>query len=410
MKIAYLAPELPALSATFVYNEILQLEKMGDDILPLSVRRPNPIAEDVALDRLKKNVVFVYENKKYQVIINHIALLIQKPVFYVKAFGFLIKDIITVGIFTRNALGLVYRYFYAACIADQLLKHKCLHIHAHFAHVPGDLAMYAATMAGVKFSITAHANDLFERGWLLREKIHRAVFLVTISEFNKRFLVRLGGAAEKIRVIRCGIDFQAFPNRKDSALGQVIKIGAVCRLVEKKGIDTLIRAVSILKKAEINVSLYIAGSGPLEAQLYQLTNELGLTKDDVRFLGALPHGQVSDFIHSLDMFILPCRRDKNGDMDGIPVALMEAMAIGIPVISTVLSGIPELIDDRETGLLTEPDDIDGLVTAMMALAKEGSLRARLIQNAANKIKTEFSLTANTLMLRDLIYSRCRSLS
>lgn len=400
MKIAYLSLELPALSATFVYNEILQLETLGDEILPMSVRRPNHIAEDNALNSLKKRLLIVYEGKKQQVLLEHLALLINQPALYLKTLGLLMRDIVSIGLFTRNALGLLYRFFYAALIANALVKNKCEHIHAHFAHVPGDLAMYAATMAGTSFSITAHANDLFERGWLLREKVDRSAFFATISNFNKRYLVDLGANANKIVVVRCGVDFHLFVRKTTPSTKQPPNIGVVCRLIEKKGVDTLIRAAARLKQRGVDFVLQIAGSGPLETELRGLAAELGLQSSQVNFLGAMPHARVSEFIRALDVFVLPCRLDRNGDMDGIPVAMMEAMAVGVPVVSTYLSGIPELVNDTETGLLVQPDDPDELANAIARVIDEDELKHRLVEGAIRKVEAEFSLIPNTQKLRD----------
>ncbi len=307
MRIAYLAPELPALSATFVYNEILQLEKLGDSVVPFSVRRPASIAEGPALAALQNSVVVIYEQKTLRVVQDHLHLLAKRAAGYTKAVGYLINDIFTVGMFTRNTAGLVYRFFYSANVARALIEQKCRHVHAHFAHVPADIAMYASAMAGISFSATAHANDIFERGWLLAEKVDRSAFLATISEFNKKFLVDSGVKADKVRIIRCGINFGAFSRKHDSNLGRTIKIGVVGRLVEKKGIDTLIRATARLKQQKVGFQLLIAGSGPLAAAWHSLAEELTLTGEDVRFLGAMPHEKVSDFIKSLDVFALPCR-------------------------------------------------------------------------------------------------------
>ena len=404
MNIAYLAPELPSLSATFVYNEILQLEKLGDTVEAFSVRRPEAMAQELELDGLKKRVFVIYEQGKLAVFGSHLYLMAIKPMCYAKSLAWLTKDLARVGLFSRNCFGLLYRFFYAASVARRLIQKRCQHLHSHFAHVPADIAMYASEMAGISFSITAHANDIFERAWLLPEKISRSRFFATISEFNKRFLVNLGGTESKIYIIRCGIDFDHFVQKHSSGSSQPIKIGVICRLVEKKGIDTLIRAAAGLKKRELSFELHIAGSGPLESMLRDLTRELGMTEEDVHFLGAMPHNEVSSFIRSLDMFVLPCRQDSNGDMDGIPVALMEAMAIGVPVISTNLSGIPELVVDQETGLLVKPGNEEELVTAMITLINDKNLKSRLITNAINKVKSEFSLLSNTLKLRELIQS------
>jgi len=403
MKIAYLAPEIPALSATFVYNEILQLEKLGDSVVPFSVRRPYSVAKDACLDSLKRKVFFIYEQKKHHVFLNHMSLLITKPICYANTVKLLIKDILTLGLMSRNAFGVIYRFFYAASVADKLIEKDCQHVHTHFAHVPADIAMYAAEMAGISFSITAHANDIFERRWLLREKVDRSAFFATISQFNINYLADLGINTKKVHLVRCGVNFESFCQREGWDSGQIIKIGVVGRLVEKKGIDTLIRAVGKLKQEGVSFELSIAGSGPLESQLRFLTNELKLSSEDVRFLGAMPHDKVSDFIKSLDVFALPCQCDTNGDMDGIPVALMEAMLAGVPVISTYISGIPELVVNKETGLLVEPNDSNAMAEAILSVVKDDVLRRHLIGNAIKKVKTEFSLLTNTQRLRELFH-------
>ncbi len=404
MKIAYLAPELPALSATFVYNEILQLEQLGDSVLPFSVRRPHSIVENSELDGLKKNVVFIYEQKKHRVVLNHIKLLCTRPVLYLKSASLLIKDVFSLGVVSRNAFGVLYRFFYAASVADKLIVKDCRHLHAHFAHVPSDIAMYAAKMAGISFSLTAHANDIFERGWLLKEKANRSAFFATISQFNKNYLTDLGVANEKIHIVRCGVNFEAFSQRRNRIPNQTLKIGVVGRLVEKKGIDTLIRVAAKLKQQGIRFELCIAGSGPLESALRLLARELELSSVEVQFLGAMPHDKVSDFIKSLDIFALPCQRDINGDMDGIPVALMEAMLAGVPVISTYISGIPELVVNKETGLLVQPNDVKGLTEAITTIIQDENLTKNLINNAHKKVKSEFSLLNNTQKLFSLFHS------
>ncbi|MBL4743518.1 MAG: colanic acid biosynthesis glycosyltransferase WcaL, partial [Cycloclasticus sp.] len=192
MKIAYLAPEIPALSATFVYKEILKLKSFGVEVLPFSVHRPFTEASEPELRDLKKEVVHLYERSKKTVLMAHVFLLVTSPLRYLKSMGCLLSDMLLVGLLSRNSLGLVFRFFYAGHLAKTLIKQKCEHLHVHFAHVPTDIAMYASLLSGVTFSVTAHANDLFERGYLLKEKVARSAFFATISEFNKRYLVEKG--------------------------------------------------------------------------------------------------------------------------------------------------------------------------------------------------------------------------
>ncbi len=401
MKIAYLAPEIPALSATFVYKEINKLKDLGADIVPFSVHRPSSIASEPELNDLKKQVIHLYERSKLAVILAHFYLLFTHPLRYLNSVRILISDMATVGIFSRNALGLAFRFFYAGSLAKDLIQKGCQHLHVHFAHVPTDISMYAASLSGITYSVTAHANDLFERGWLLKEKVERSQFFATISEFNKRYLQNIGINTDNIRIVRCGVDDEQFEPRKGFISGAKIKIGVVGRLVEKKGIDTLIDAISKLKKQHHNVTLYIAGSGPLEDDLIVQLRESKLNSDDVVFLGAMPNAQVAEFITSLDVFVLPCKMDKSGDMDGIPVVLMEAMLSGVPVISSKLSGIPELVIDKETGLLISPGDSQSLADAILLMVSNEDLRNAMVQHAIAKVKNDFSLSGNTNRLHDM---------
>lgn len=401
MKIAYLAPEIPALSATFVYKEINKLKDLGLEIVPFSVHIPSSIANEPELNELKKQVIHLYERSKRVVIVAHIYLLFRHPLRYFTNVGHLLSDMAKVGFLSRNASGLVFRFFYAGSLAKDLIQKNCQHLHVHFAHVPTDIAMYAASLSGITFSVTAHANDLFERGWLLKEKVARSQFFATISEFNKLYLQNLGIDTDKIRIVRCGVDEEQFEPRQGFNSKAKIKIGVVGRLIEKKGIDTLINAIKTLKDNGYDIALHIAGSGPLKDHLTQQMSDCMLDSDDIIFVGAIDNTLVAKFITSLDIFVLPCKMDRKGDMDGIPVVLMEAMLSGVPVISSRLSGIPELIIDKKTGLLITPDDSQSLVDAISLMLINENLRKTMVEQAIIKVKQEFSLLSNTTYLYEM---------
>lgn len=394
VKIAYLAPEIPTLSATFVYNEIIALEKLGADIIPFSVHLPFSVVNDAELDTLKSKTYYLYEQAKLSILLNHFALIRQFPLRYFSTLKLLFKDMIALGGFSRNALGLAFRCFFAGNLAIALQRQKCQHIHVHFAHVPTDIAMYACAFIGASFSVTAHANDIFERGWLLPQKVQRSLFFATISNFNIRYLTKKGGDTNKLRIVRCGVDDTKFNVRQDFVSNQPTKIGVVGRLVEKKGIDSLICAVAELKRQGKLIELLIAGDGPLQENLMALQEFEGLSDTDVKFLGAMAHKDVPNFIKSVDIFVLPCKQDSQGDMDGIPVVLMEAMLSGVPVISTDISGIPELIVNTETGLLVPPNDTLTLSEAIAHLIQDIPLRDKIVAGAIAKVKQEFSLQGN----------------
>jgi len=405
MRVAYLAPELPALSATFVYNEILQLESIGTEVIPFSVHKPNAEIKELRVYDLGKRTLYLYSLPKLVVLKSNIVFLMTRPASYIKTLSLLFKDMLNVGLLSRTALGLAYRFVFAANLAEYLVEGKCDHLHVHFAHIPTDIAMYASSMSGVSYSVTAHANDIYERGWLLKEKVQRSAFFATISEFNERYLATLGVDPEKVEIIRCGVDSTKFSQREEFINNSIPKIGVIGRLVGKKGIDTLINAVALLKKQGRPVELHVAGSGPLENELRALVSTNSLTESDVCFLGAIPHSEVAGFIKSLDMFVLPCKKDEHGDIDGIPVVLMEAMLSGVPVISSQLSGIPELVIDKETGLLIQQNDVEGLAKAILLLTDDSQLRKKLVSQAILKVRNEFSLTANTEKLNCLFVNR-----
>ncbi len=395
MKIAYLAPELPALSATFVYNEVFKLETMGVKVVPFSVHQPFADIQGEKLEDLTRKVRSLYTRSKLTVLKDSVVFFIRHPKRYLDAVKLLISDMWKLGLFSRTSWGLVYRFCFSGSLASDLVSTHCSHIHVHFAHVPTDIAMYAATLADISFSVTSHANDLFERGWLLQEKVQRSGFFATISEFNRQFLSSKGINIDKVRIVRCGVNDEQFSQRPIHAFGSKVKIGVVGRLVEKKGIDTLIKAIALLKQQSMAIELHIAGSGPLQSDLMRLVDTCQLNSSDVVFLGSIPHAQVSEFITSLDIFVLPCKMDSQGDMDGIPVVLMEAMLSGVPVISSKLSGIPELVVDKETGLLVEPGNELMLVETISYMIHDKQHREVMIQQAIDKVRKDFSLTVNT---------------
>lgn len=400
LKIAYLALEIPALSATFVYNEILMLEKMGFEILPISVLVPNSSVEGNEVTSLAGRTRCLYQETFRVFLWANISMIFRSPLGYFKALFMALGDFMRIGILSHTGIGLIYRFMVSSRIACLLRREGCLHLHAHFAHVPTDIAMYASMISGISFSFTSHANDLFERGWLLEEKVDRARFAVTISDYNRRFLIDHGAPARKIYIVHCGVDSRCFIARNGKPMGEVPRIGALGRMVEKKGFDILIRACGMLKQKGVAFHLEIAGDGTMREELEGLVRSLDLSPD-VAFGGALSHNRVADWLGELDLFVLPCKRDRHGDMDGIPVALMEAMLSGVPVISTKISGIPELVKDGETGVLADPEDPEGMALAIERILSDESLRKRLCQNAIRKVQSDYDLSKNVEKLSSL---------
>jgi colanic acid/amylovoran biosynthesis glycosyltransferase len=403
MRIAYLGPEIPSVSETFVYNEILELDRQGLSVVPISVHKPADTALPPQARRLAQKTSYLYDLPKNERVRNVAALFLARPKPFASTLLTAMRDAASLRAVNRASTGILYRFFAAASVARILLDKECSHIHAHFAHVPTDIAMYAALMTHIPFSFTAHANDIFVRGWLLREKVHRSAFAVTISEFNRNFLVHRGAELKKIHVVHCGVDARSFApikERQPRKEGTPIRIGSLGRLVEKKGFDLLVDACRLLRLQEVPFVLELVGDGPMRQELTMKTYLKGMVKD-VKFLGVMDHARVAEWIRGLDLFVLACRKDRQGDMDGIPVALMEAMISGVPVVSNRVSGIPELIADKMTGWLAARADAEAFADAMQAAIQDMGPASRIIANAEAKVRKEFDLAKNVMTLAKL---------
>jgi glycosyltransferase involved in cell wall biosynthesis len=400
LKIAYLAPEIPALSATFVYNEILSLEKKGVLIVPISVHVPASPAVEETLHSLRARTIYLYRQSAWTFLKSNLKWLLKSPLRYLHTCRLTMSDAFKVGLAGHVGRGLFYRFFVASRVADILVGENCWHLHTHFAHIPTDIAMYASSLSGVPFSFTAHANDLFERGWLLKEKVTRAKVAMTISEYNRRFFTQQGADESKIKIVRCGVESDGDRTDKEKGRNASPTIGSLGRLVEKKGMDTLIFALADIHGAGVDFRLEIAGDGPQREALERLASEQGIGSKVV-FRGPIPHDEVFAWLGSLDLFVLACRRDRQGDQDGIPVVLMEAMAAGIPVISTHISGIPELIEDGISGMLAEPNDPKGLSEKIKDVVTNPAMASSLAGAARRRIREEFDVDVNAERLRNL---------
>jgi len=393
--IAYLAPEIPALSATFVYNEILSMERFNFQIVPISVHFPQALAREKGLEELTERTIYLYRTPFFRVLGSNIIHLFKAPFRYLSTFCRALRDALHEGMTGHVGKGLMYRFLIASHVSKLMKKKGCTHLHAHFAHIPTDIAMYASQLSNIPYSFTAHANDLFERRWLIQEKVERAKEAVTISRYNRNFMASLGADESKIRIVRCGVDSKKIPalpptEREDR---RIPVIGTLARLVEKKGVDTLILAMARLKVEGFDFWLEIAGEGPMLVALQELVSTQELA-GKVRFLGAIQHDAVFKWFRHLDLFVLACKKDQNGDQDGIPVVLMEAMAMGIPTLSTNLSGIPELIEEGKTGLLANPDDPGSLAKKIRYIFRNPSETLNMVNRAKERIATEFDADVN----------------
>lgn len=268
------------------------------------------------------------------------------------------------------------------------------HIHSQWAHSCGTIAMYGAWLLDVPFSFTGHATDLFRDRCALEDKIRRADFIVCISEFHRNFYLEHGARREQLFVAYCGIDPAWFyPPQPTATSGErPYRIVSSGRLVEKKGFSFLVDACRILADRGENFECVIGGSGELEAELKAQVAELGLT-DKVTVTGkTLVQEKIIEFMHGGDVYVLPCVWAADDDVDGLPQMLMEAMACGLPAISTRLVGIPDLIQHEVTGLLVEPNDAPALADAIARLMHDRKLGQRLADAGRSRVIETFNLS------------------
>ena len=210
--IAYLAPEIPALSATFVYEEMLGLQRMGYTTIPISVHKPLHPAN--GQEEIFSRTHFLYDQSAIKIALTGVIRLATFGFGALRALRMLLSDLVKCGLHRHETWKLAYQFLAAVKLAIILKSYGCSHLHVHFAHVPSQIAMYAAAMTGIPFTIMAHANDIFERGLLLQQKAERAVKMLTISEFNRAYLEEIGVSKEKLAVVRCGVSFPIYiPDR-----------------------------------------------------------------------------------------------------------------------------------------------------------------------------------------------------
>lgn len=284
-------------------------------------------------------------------------------------------------------------HFAVACHwANAMRNQNVTHIHSQWIHSAGTVAMFGAWLLGRPFSFTGHAADLFRNRSALHDKIRRAEFIICISEFHRQFYLDNGARPEQLQIVYCGIDTTHFvPRRRTRSPDEPLHILSSGRLVGKKGFPVLIKACGILKERGYGFRCTIGGSGPDEAELRAAITSAGLD-DQITLTGeALKQEDMPDFMYSGDIYCLPCVWAEDNDVDGLPQMLMEAMACGLPAVSTRLVGIPDLVKDGETGLLVEPHDATALADALMRLGDDDNFAQQLAKNGHNHVTNIFDI-------------------
>lgn len=367
--LAYLSAQFPLLSETFVWREVRELRRRGHVVHTFGLRGPEHVPaelgdlRDTTRDVYALPAAFAARSQPWQ-------------------------DITLPGesMSLKDRGKLLAQWSAGSRLARVLQAERVTHLHIHFAHAPATVGMYAAMIAGIPFSFTGHANDLFQRRALLKRKLQRASFVSCISEWHRKLYQSIESRDDaSYPVIRCGValnDDEPQARPAEAGLSHPLRVLTVGRLVEKKGIDTLVRGLPQ------DAHLTIAGDGPMRGELEALA-----AGKHVTFLGSVSNDRVHQLLRETDVFALPCRVDRNGDKDGIPVVLMEAMAAAVPVVAGDLEAIRELVKHDQTGLLVDGTQPAEVAAAMGRLA-DPSLRESLGQRGRDRVTQEFSIGVN----------------
>ena len=396
VRVGYVIKMFPRLSETFILNEILELERQGLGLRIFSLKRPADAIFHPQTKSVRSAISYLPESFKQA------PLRVAQGHFHVwrhyrRAWRHTLRNTV------RRARaggdgGNLAAFGQACCLVRELRGIR--HLHAHYANVPAKIALLVQRLTGLSYSITTHAKDIFQNDPLaspkLRERMCRAAFVVANSHFSASHIrAGLNGQGE-IRVVHNGLDLQSFPLRQNQP-GQPI-ILAVGRLVEKKGFSDLISTCQLLKERAVKFRCEIVGTGVFNPRLKEeiRTADVG---DCVRLVGPLAQQQLLERYNQAMVFALPCVEAADGDRDILPNALKEAMAVGVPVVTTRLGGIAELIEDESSGLLVTPRDVRGLAAKLEQVLANADLRQHLATNARRVIEERFDRRTNFTQLK-----------
>jgi glycosyltransferase involved in cell wall biosynthesis len=404
MRVLYVVPAFPTNSITFTTNEMLALRACGMeiDIAPLW-QEIEPLLHLSAADA--------------QLIDRVIRLRLSSPAVWRGALGELLRQPGLLLLIARVIPHFSFSLYALLKLSATVLKGLALgawarqqridHIHAHFLSSPALVAMLAAAAAQIPYTATAHAFDIFQhsgkhRRTALRLKCERAAAIVAISAFNRQHLLEQHpGLQARIDVIPNGIDLDLFTLPADKAPSGMLRILSVGRLVTKKGHEYLIRAVARLRHDGLPATLTLVGGGDLEAPLRSLAESLGIA-DEVEFVGALPEEQTVSYYGAADLFALACVPLDNGDMDGLPTVLIEALAMKLPTVSTTVSGIPEIVQDGVTGRCVSPFDVEALAAAIRWLFEHPAEAQAQAQRGRALVEAQYDRRKNAARLAALL--------
>ncbi len=393
--VAYLVNQYPKVSHSFIRREILSLESHGVAVMRFSIRScSGELVDEADKQELQKTKV-VLSQPPYILLWSFVKALLTHPVAFVAALTLALKQ------GQQGDRGILYHLIYlveACTLANWLIADGVTHLHAHFGTNSATVAMLASELSGIPYSFTVHGPEEFDRvgGIGLTQKIERAKFVVAISSFGRSQLYRWCSFEHwsKIKIVRCGVD-QEYLSAPTHDLPDTPQLVCVGRLSEQKGHLMLIEAAGLLAKEQVPFSLVLVGDGPLRSPIEDRIRDLNLT-DQVTITGWASSSEVKDYIVSSKISVLP------SFAEGLPVVIMESLALGRPVVSTYVAGIPELVEPGCCGWLVPPGAIEKLAEAVRAaLESSRETLETMGEQGKARIRSYHDATAEALVLKEL---------
>lgn len=377
--VGYLTKRFPRLSETFILDEILSLEAAGVPLVLFAMGDAGEVVVQPGVARVASPVTYLRNRYGWRstladaraMLSAHARLLAGTPRRYLTT---LVRVMLT-----HHSPASIRHFGYAGRLAVLLRQSQVRHLHAAFAHSPASVAYFVHLLTGVPFSFAAHAKDLYRSNPAgLKRRACAASFVLVCSESAARDLTALSGPQARIVLAHHGVDVEQFVPAQDEHQGRSgpVRMLAVGRLVQKKGYPVLLRSLAELSAMGVPVTCTIIGAGPLLGELADRIDSLGLGQV-VTLVGARSQPKVAAAYRNAEVFVQASVVLANGDRDGIPNSVLEAMASGLTVVCSAVAGIPEVIVDNVTGMLVPPGDSVLLAEALARVAGDSDLRQRL---------------------------------
>lgn len=400
-RLTYVLTNYPQLFATFIADEVQALEARGFRVFPIAMNSPTPSDVSGAHERVERDRTFYLKAQgPWSVLLALSRALLASPIGLARTMW---SGVRTAGFDIKAALWRVFHVIEAILVWDHCRRVGVRHVHAHFGLTPSTIAWLTCTFGNFaggrwtwSFTIHGYQDFINEREAALAVKAESARHVVCVSDFTRSQIMRISDPLhwEKFHVVRCGVDLDRFTYAPSDQLSDVPKVLVVGRLSAEKGHGVLLEALSILRRDGTDAMVEFAGDGEIRSDLEAQAVRLGVA-DRVLFLGGLHPSEIPVHLRRADVFCLP------SFSEGLPVSIMEAMAVGVPVVTTYIGGIPELAVNGETALVVPAGNPAHLAAALARLFRDDDLRQRMVHEARRRVEALHSLPKNARMLEAL---------